>query len=409
MLANKSVRQRSNSPIALWLLLLTLFIVPLWLSYSVPSQVAIADQSNASAVLVDVPQESPNSVQPQSDTSDRSKEGNAGPNEVLPAAVPVRYDGSDGSDASDAFDASDASDATHQGSDVYCVFLPLLTGGSGTTTTQANSVASRSAGAGFNCIASDQPIEPATILRSSPSNGEDGVAVTRETIIEFSDPIDPDSVTDAAISAQFGGNTLATRLHISADNSTVTLFYNEALPASARVRVTIDGEQLLDANGNPVDVDGNGSAGGTTTIDFDTLSLTVIEGTSVCGRVFASELDTSDRGTSVNVPLQGVTITVDGMEDTLPNRQQRELLPRSGSGRPLLRPYRRSHCHQRRARRHLLPLRRQSLAIDDWPTNQRRHRSPAARPRRHPATGQPNGRDDDQPRPLRPRTISRIR
>jgi len=294
---------------------MTLFIVPLWLSYSVPSQVAIADQSNASAVLVDVPQESPSSVQPQSeaqsedlnasdDTSDMSKEGNARPDEALPAALPVRYDGSDG---------SDASDATHQGSDVYCVFLPLLTGGSGTTTTQSNSVASHSAGSAINCLSAP----PATILRSSPSNGEDGVAVTRETIIEFSDPIDPDSVSDTAISAQFGGHTLATRLHISADNSTVTLFYNEALPASARVRVTIDGEQLFDANGNPVDVDGDGSAGGTTTIDFDTLSLTVIEGTSVCGRVFASELDTSDRGTSVNVPLQGVTITVDGMEDTL--------------------------------------------------------------------------------------------
>lgn len=42
----------------------------------------------------------------------------------------------------------------------------------------------------------------------------------------------------------------------------------------------------------------------------------MIEGTSVCGRVFASEL-AQVRDTSVNVPLAGVTITVDGMEETL--------------------------------------------------------------------------------------------
>lgn len=108
-------------------------------------------------------------------------------------------------------------------------------------------------------------------MRSSPANGEDGVAVTRETIIEFSGPIDPTTVTEAAISAQFGGQTLALQRHISPDKTRVTLFYDEILPASARVRVTIDGQALLSAQGEPVDVDGDDEAGGTTVIDFDTL------------------------------------------------------------------------------------------------------------------------------------------
>lgn len=93
----------------------------------------------------------------------------------------------------------------------------------------------------------------------------------------------------------------------------MTLFYDETLPASARVRVTVVGDGLLDDLGAVVDLDGDGVPGGTRFIDFDTISLTTLPGTAICGRVFASEL--GDGG--VNVPLEGVTITVDGMESEL--------------------------------------------------------------------------------------------
>ena len=62
-----------------------------------------------------------------------------------------------------------------------------------------------------------------------------------------------------------------------------------------------------------LDADGDGEPGGVAAIDFDTLSLTILPGTAVFGRVFASELG----DTGMNVPLPGVTITVDGMESTL--------------------------------------------------------------------------------------------
>ena len=56
------------------------------------------------------------------------------------------------------------------------------------------------------------------------------------------------------------------------------------------------------------------------TLDFETLSLTPIENTSVSGRVFASQVKLAPNGTTnevLDTPLQGVTITVDGQEQTL--------------------------------------------------------------------------------------------
>lgn len=155
------------------------------------------------------------------------------------------------------------------------------------------------------------------LLRTSPSNGEAGVAASRETIIEFSSVLDPTSVTVNAFIAQVGAQVLNYRLNLSADRTRVTLFYEEPLPGSTRVRVTIDGNQLKDALGSAVDVDGDGIAGGNATIEFDTLSLTVIPGTKVCGRVFASELAVTASNVAVNTPLAGVTISVAGRDADL--------------------------------------------------------------------------------------------
>ncbi len=159
---------------------------------------------------------------------------------------------------------------------------------------------------------------PPTEIISSPLDGEADVAVTRETIIRFSNPLAPSSIIDGnTIFAEFGGLRLSARLHVAPDFHAITLFYNQDLPPSARVRVTVNGDSLRDIYGKTVDADGDGVAGGTGHIDFDTLSLTTVAGTSVCGRVFASELAPGNANTSVNVPLAGVTITVDGLETTL--------------------------------------------------------------------------------------------
>jgi hypothetical protein len=157
---------------------------------------------------------------------------------------------------------------------------------------------------------------PTQIAQTSPLNGEQDVALTRETILRFSNPLDAATVTSGAVKAEFGGQQLGTRLYVSKDRKAVTLFHDAALPASARVRVTVDGRLLRDSQGRSVDADADYVDGGMGFVDFDTLTLTTVPGTAVCGRVFASELAQGSRE-SVNVPLQGATITVDGQEQTL--------------------------------------------------------------------------------------------
>ncbi|MBI3413883.1 MAG: hypothetical protein HY043_00975, partial [Verrucomicrobia bacterium] len=97
------------------------------------------------------------------------------------------------------------------------------------------------------------------------------------------------------------------------------MFYLEPLPGSARVVAVFDGTSLTDEAGRAIDADGDGVPGGAEIIAFDTLNLTALAGTAVVGKVFASELvPGADTGTNaVNQPLAGVTITVDGMEQTL--------------------------------------------------------------------------------------------
>lgn len=162
---------------------------------------------------------------------------------------------------------------------------------------------------------------PLSVVRNaSPGDGDGGVAVTRETIIRLTIPLSEasaSSINNGDLFATFGGELIAGRVVVSSDRKTLTLFYDDPLPPSARVRVTLDGSNLTDSRGRVLDVDGDGEEGGVLEFDFDTLSLTFIPGTAVCGRVFASELTMSEGGEElVNVPLEGVTITVDGMEDT---------------------------------------------------------------------------------------------
>lgn len=157
---------------------------------------------------------------------------------------------------------------------------------------------------------------PPRLLSSSPKAGEDGVAVSRETILTFDRPLAMENLTEGALFARFGGEILPALLHLSPDGKTVTMFYPDPLPASARIRVTINGALLRSEEGTQADGDLNGSPGGVGFIDFDTLSLTSVPNTVVFGRVFASELRQTG-GVWMDVPLEGVTIAVDGKESEI--------------------------------------------------------------------------------------------
>lgn len=156
-----------------------------------------------------------------------------------------------------------------------------------------------------------------TLAESSPLAGEVTVALTRETIVHFSGALDPATVLPDTLTTSFNGVDLPGTVVVSADSDTLTRFQNPILPSSSRIRVTVDGDGLVDAEGYWVDTDGDGWPGGVVTFEYDTISLTAIAGTAVCGHVYASDLMTGEGGALVDEPLEGVTISVDGAEATL--------------------------------------------------------------------------------------------
>lgn len=166
----------------------------------------------------------------------------------------------------------------------------------------------------------DGSFEPTFLMETSPVDRESNVSVSREYILEFDRPIDPDSFQPWAILAYAGSTEIPARFHFSPDGRRVTLFWQRNLPASSEISVVVDGDAMRDTSGRPVDVNLDGQPGGVRELRFRTLSLTVVPGTSVYGRVFASELNstkTDNRKTSINVPLPGVRIFAQGAEDSI--------------------------------------------------------------------------------------------
>ncbi len=162
-----------------------------------------------------------------------------------------------------------------------------------------------------------------TTVTSSPAPGESGVSVNRETIVRFSSPLSAGAVlTPDTYYATFGGRRILSRIELSADRRSAFLFYLEPLPGSARIEVMLDATRVLDASGRAVDADGDGRPGGVGRLIFETVNTAPVSQTAVIGRVFASEpvADPLNPGAFVNRPLEGVEITVDGMEETLRTR-----------------------------------------------------------------------------------------
>jgi hypothetical protein len=146
----------------------------------------------------------------------------------------------------------------------------------------------------------------------SPANGEGMVALTRETIVRFGRKVDPATVTEDAIYLIANGERIEGRIVVSSTEEFATFFYDQPLPQSTEVRVVVDGEKILDRDGNTLDANNDGIAGGILTADFRTLPLTRIEGTDVWGYVYDSYNRNPDGS---NIPLKGVKIRLDSLPD----------------------------------------------------------------------------------------------
>jgi hypothetical protein len=160
--------------------------------------------------------------------------------------------------------------------------------------------------------------QAATISATFPVPGEAGVSVNRETVFHFSLPLADDTVIDNnSFFAGFGGRKFLTRVEVSSDRRKATLFYLEPIPGSTRVNVVFDATGIKDINGNEIDADGDGQPGGVRLLQFDTYSTTPVPNTDISGFVYASDPVPNGAGGLSNMPIPGVTITVDGAEQDI--------------------------------------------------------------------------------------------
>lgn len=153
-----------------------------------------------------------------------------------------------------------------------------------------------------------------TVESTSPTSGEGGIAVTRETIFNFTGPLASGSLLSTGnLRAVAGGRQILARAELSDDRRRATLFYLENLPPGTQVTVTFDGTGLTDGRGRGIDLDGDRQPGGVSALTFDTANSAPLANTAIIGRLLASEPGAG----GADVPLAGVTITVDGLEETL--------------------------------------------------------------------------------------------
>ncbi len=152
----------------------------------------------------------------------------------------------------------------------------------------------------------------ANVVEISPFNGEEMVALTRETIVRFDKKVDPDTVTEESFYLIANGERIEGRIVVSSTEEFATFFYDKPLPQSTEVRVFVDGDKIIGRDGQTLDADGNGIPGGIETADFRTLPLTQIPGTDVFGYVYDS-YNTNEDGS--NIPLEGVVIRLDSLPD----------------------------------------------------------------------------------------------
>lgn len=140
----------------------------------------------------------------------------------------------------------------------------------------------------------------------SPADGEEMVNVTRETVIRFNEPMDPESIRLDSFRLVANGEVVPGRIVVSSTERFATYFYESSLPASTEVRVVVDGDQIVGGSGVALDADGDGEPGGRREVEFRTLPLTRIAGTDVFGFV---------RDSFTGEPIEGATIRVDAFPE----------------------------------------------------------------------------------------------
>ncbi len=181
------------------------------------------------------------------------------------AALTYRFD--DGPRTSVAFDASNGFD---QALDLRTVepgarqLILEVTDAAGNVTVQSYAVT--------------VPTPPFTIVAIEPEADEMQVGVTYRPLIEFSRPVDPDTLTASSFYATDStGAVIPATIVPFADGLGAWLLFQETLPASQAITLHIDGSEIRSLDGTFLDA-------GLTQV-FTTVSTTGIPGTTIPGYV----------------------------------------------------------------------------------------------------------------------------
>lgn len=144
--------------------------------------------------------------------------------------------------------------------------------------------------------------QPTRLAEVSPAHGEELVSVTRETIIRFDREVDPATINSESFFITAAGQPVNGNIRVSSTERFATFFYNEPLPASTQVRVTVDGNRILGRDGMALDANNDSQPGGVGVFDFRTLPLSLIPNTSVWGYVYDSYNVIPQEKAAISVP-----------------------------------------------------------------------------------------------------------
>ncbi len=119
-----------------------------------------------------------------------------------------------------------------------------------------------------------------------PVDGADEVGVTFHPQIFFSKPVDPTTLNADNFFASFGGEKLPANIVPAGDGHFAWLFFEEPLPGSSRIQVTVDGSAIFAQDDRQaLNADGSSEPGGVFSYDFTTVSRMPLVGTRLSGIV----------------------------------------------------------------------------------------------------------------------------
>ncbi|NML45874.1 phosphatase PAP2 family protein [Ramlibacter sp. G-1-2-2] len=130
-------------------------------------------------------------------------------------------------------------------------------------------------------------LAPFLITGITPVDGSQDIGVTQRPQVVFSRAVNTATLdANSFYATDPAGNKLAATIVPALDGSFAWLFFTDPMPGGTLVTLHVEGSRIrAAADGSFLDADANGTAGGTRTISFTTVSTTPVAGTKLVGKV----------------------------------------------------------------------------------------------------------------------------